>query len=500
MMTVDQYNYIRTAHRVYGKKIREIARETGHSRNTIRKVLRDGYGGYPSRARQPYPVLGPYLAIIDRWLKEDKDRPKKQRHTARRIYHRLCREHGFTGSERAVRKYVHDARKRWRSGVDDVFIPLDPELGLEAEIDWGSCHAILGGISTQLKMFCMRSKGSGKPFVQCFPCERQQALFEGHIRAFGFYGGIFPVLIYDNLGTAVDKVLRGKDRKLHERFIKFQGYYSFEPRFCNPGQGHEKGGVEGLVGYARRNFMVPIPEAENLKALNRYLLEPCVAYGGHKIAGKAKTVHALYEEEKRHLLPLPEVPFSNLETYAGKVGKYATVIVDKNHYSVPLRYAGLQVKGIGYVDHVDIYYGSKKIATHRRVYGNNKWQLDPFHYLNLILRRPLAFESARPIKQWRKKWPGCLEALLRHFRGKQGQTRGTKEFIRVLMLFKQHDERDVIAAVEKALFAHVSSSEAVEQILNFRAMPQDGAFESLSHWETFPSPDVSVYDRIGGGV
>ena len=145
MITVDQYNYIRTAHRVYGKKIREIARETGHSRNTIRKVLRDGYGGYPSRVRQPYPVLGPYLAIIDRWLKEDKDRPKKQRHTARRIYHRLCREHGFTGSERAVRKYVHDARKRWRSGVDDVFIPLDPELGLEAEIDWGSCHAILGG-------------------------------------------------------------------------------------------------------------------------------------------------------------------------------------------------------------------------------------------------------------------------------------------------------------------------------------------------------------------
>jgi len=174
--------------------------------------------------------------------------------------------------------------------------------------------------------------------------------------------------------------------------------------------------------------------------------------------------------------------------------------VDKNHYSVPIRYAGLKVKTIGSVDHVDIYYGSKKIASHKRIYGNNKWQLEPFHYLELILMRPQAFESARPIKEWREDWPECLEMLLRHFREKQGQSKGTKEFIRVLMLFKDHDEREVISAVEEAVSANVSCSEAVEQILVFRTVPKGKAFVSLPNWGTLPPPDISVYDRIGGGL
>jgi transposase len=357
MLKVGQYEYIRTAHRVYGKKIREIARETGHSRNTIRRALRGQYNGYGARKKQPYPVLGPYLEIIDSWVKEDRDRPRKQRHTAKRIYDRLCHEHGFKGSDRAVRKYVREAKLRFGIGNAEAFIPLDPELGQEAEVDWGTCYAILDGQYTKLKLFCMRSKAGGKHFVQCFPCERQQALFEGHIRAFDFFGGVFPVLIYDNLTTAVEKVFRGRDRKLRENFLKFQAYYNFSPRFCNPGQGHEKGGVEGLVGYSRRNYMVPVPEADGLEELNRYLLEQCHSHGEHRIAGKEKTVNELYEEEKRYLLPLPEVPFSNIETYAGKVDKYSTVVVDKNRYSVPNRYVGLRVNVVAYVGRVEIFHG-----------------------------------------------------------------------------------------------------------------------------------------------
>lgn len=496
MIKVEEYGCIRMARRVYGKKIREIARDTRHSRNTVRKVLRGEYTGYAPRKRQPYPVLGPYLKIIDRWLEEDKDRPRKQRHTARRIYHRLCEEHGYTGSERAVRSYVHDARKRLGLDTKDVFIPLDPELGREAEVDWGRFQAVLGGEATELRMFCMRSKGSGKSFVQGFPCERQQALFEGHIRAFKFFGGIFPVLVYDNLTTAVSKVLRGKDRKLREGFMKFQAYYNFESRFCNLGQGHEKGGVEGLVGYARRNFLVPIPEAKDLGELNRRLLEQCVAYGAHRIAGKEKTVNELYEQERGHLLPLPEVPFNNIETYTGKVDKYATVIIDKNRYSVPNRYAGLQARAMASIGHVDLFYSGKKIASHKRLYGNNTWQLNPHHYLDLILKRPQAFESARPIRQWRKSWPESLEKLLAHFTKKQGKNKGTKEFIRVLMLFKEHGEGEVLSAVEKALEAQVSSSDAVEQILRYRANPPQKKSVSLASWETLPPPDVSRYDQV----
>jgi transposase len=498
MLKVDQYNYIRTAYRVYGMKIRQIARETGHSKNTIKKALRGEYSGYPVRKNQLYPVIGPYMATIDRWLEADKKQPKKQRHTAKRIYDRLCSEQGFTGSSRTVRYYVRDAHRRLGFHTDQVFIPLDPQLGMEAEVDWGTAHAIIDGQSVTLKMFCMRSKGSGKHLVQCFPGERQQALFEGHMRGFAFFGGVFPVLIYDNLTTAVEKVLQGKDRKLQESFKRFQGYYNFTPRFCNTGQGHEKGGVEGLVGYARRNYMVPVPEAESVDELNRRLWEHCMAYGGHRIAGREKTVNECYEQEKGHLLALPPIPFSNIELSAGKVDKYATVIVDKNRYSVPTRYAGLWVRSIVHVDRVELFHGAQRIACHIRVYGNNKWQLDPFHYLELLSRRPGAFADARPIRQWRKHWPQCLEELLERFCQNQGTTRGTKDFIEVLLLFRHHDEGAVISAVEKAVSARVSTSDAVKHLLLEDRDAEEPSFSPLASWPRLSPPDCSVYSQIGG--
>jgi transposase len=500
MLKVDQYDYIRTAYRVYGKKIKQIARETGHSRNTIKKVLRGEYIGYKTRLQQPYPVLGPYLKVIDRWLEDDKERPKKQRHTAVRVYNRLLQEHDFKGSEPTVRRYVREAKLRLGVGARQVFIPSDPQAGFEAEVDWGRCTAILGGEETRLKLFCMRSKFSGKHFVRCYPCERQQALFDGHIHAFAFFGGVFPVLIYDNLTTAVQKVLRGKKRILQEAYDKFRSYYNFAPRFCNRGQGHEKGGVEGLVGYSRRNYMVPVPEAESLEELNKKLLQDCLLYGEHRISGRERTVNELYEAEKDHLISLPNIPFSNLEAYSGKVDKYSTVIIDKNHYSVPTAYAYLKVNGVLYVNRVEIFYASKKIASHKRLYNNNKWSLKPEHYLELIQQRPQAFESARPIRQWRESWPFCLERLLERFCQKQGHTKGIKDFISVLMLYKDHDAKDIEAAIEQALSAQVSSSQAVEHILINKKDDCNLSFSSLDNWQTLPPPDVSVYAQIGGNL
>jgi transposase len=499
MLTVDQYSYIRTAQRVYGKKIKQIARETGHSKNTIKKVLRGEYSGYKPRIEQPYPILGPYLNLIDQWLKDDKKRPKKQRHTAVRVFNRLKQEHDFQGAETTVRRYVREAKLRLGVGAGQVFIPSDPQAGIEAEVDWGRCFAILGGIETWLKMFCMRSKFSGKHFVRCYPCERQQALFDGHIRGFSFFGGVFPILIYDNLTTVVQKILRGKNRILQESYDKFRGYYNFVPRFCNRGQGHEKGGVEGLVGYARRNYMVPVPVADSLEDLNKKLLQECLSYGDHRIAGRQHTVNELSEEEKGHLLSLPDIPLSNLETAGGKVDKYATVVVDKNRYSVPASYAHFKVNVVLYVDRVEIFYGSKKIASHDRLYGNNKWSLLPEHYLELIAQRPQAFESARVIRQWRPNWPFCLERLLDKFCQKQGYTKGIKDFISVLMLYKDHAAGDIESAVEKALSSGASSSQVVKHIL-INKDDCDLSFSALDNWQTLPPPDVSVYGQIGGAL
>ena len=500
MLKVEQYSYIRTAHRVYGKKIKQIARETGHSKNTIKKVLRGEYSGYKPRVEQPYPILGPYLNIIDQWLEDDKKRPKKQRHTAVRVFNRLRQEQDFQGAETTVRRYVREAKLRLGVGARQVFIASDPQAGVEAEVDWGRCIAILGGIETWLKLFCMRSKFSGKHFVCCYPCERQQALFDGHIEGFTFFGGVFPVLIYDNLTTAVQKILCGKDRVLQESYDKFRGYYNFTPRFCNRGQGHEKGGVEGLVGYARRNYMVPVPIADSLEELNRKLLEACLAYGSHRIAGRELTVNELYEEEKGHLLSLPDIAFSNIETASGKVDKYATVVVDKNRYSVPSSYAYFRVNVVLHIDRVEIFYGSKKIATHDRLYGNNKWSLVPEHYLELIAQRPQAFESARVIRQWRASWPCCLERLLERFCQKQGHTKGIKDFISVLMLYQDHAAGDIELAVATALSSGAGSSEAVEHILIHKDGDHERFFSALSNWQTLPPPDVSVYGQIGGAL
>jgi transposase len=494
---MDQYETIRTGYRVYGQNISEMARMTGHSRNTIKKAIRGEPWGYKERSHQPFPVLDKYLRVIDGWLTGDKDTPKKQRHTARRVYNRLVEEHGYKGSEPAVRRYVRFAKMAL--GIDTVcaFIPCDPEAGHEGEVDWGTATAILAGEQIRLKFFCMRSKYSGKHFVRFYFCERQQAFFDAHIHAFSFFSGIFPVLIYDNLTTAVEKVLRGKDRIEREGFGKFKAYYSFEARFCNPDSGHEKGGVEGLVGFARRNYMVPVPEANNLEELNEKVLRQCVVYGNHKMAGRDREVNELYEEEKGHLLALPEAAFSNVQTSAGRADKYATLIVDKNRYSVPSGYAGFKVKALVYADRVEILMGGKKLATHERLYGNNKWSLNPDHYLELIQQRPMAFNSARPIRQWRESWPQCLHLLLERFCRAQGETKGIKDFINVLMFYRAYEVGEIEAAVELAIEHNISASAGVHHILAYTGSANE-PIAPLAAWSSLPPPDIAVYGQLGG--
>jgi transposase len=494
MLKMDQYELIRTAHRVYRKSGREIALATGHSRNTVKKALEGQPWGYGPRRQQPYPVLGPYLEIIDGWLLADQDAPKKQRHTAHRVYDRLVDEYGFSGSESTVRHYVRQAKVRLGINSQAVFIPLEPDVGLEAEIDWGTATAIISGERVNVKFFCMRSKYSGKHFVRCYSCERQQAFFDAHLHGFEFFGGIFPVLIYDNLTTAVRKVLQGKTRDEQAAFISFRSYHSFEARFCNPDQAHEKGGVEGGVGYARRNYLVPIPEAQDLGVLNEELLGRCVRYGTHRISGREETVNALFEQERPHLLALPRVRFTTVRTLSCKVNKYATLRVDRNQYSVPTQYVGLTLHVLLDVDRLRVCYGQQEVACHERLYGCDKWQLEPDHYLEVLRQRPQAFDSARPIKQWRKQWPSCFEKLLERFCERQGRNRGIKEFLSVLLLHREYCGEEIKAAVELALEVGLSSSEGVKHVLCHTG--PEALIAPLEQWSSLPAADVSVYSQL----
>jgi hypothetical protein len=182
------------------------------------------------------------------------------------------------------------------------------------------------------------------------------------------------------------------------------------------------------VSYVRRNYLVPVPEAGNLEALNDRLLEECLAYGEHRIRGREGTVNELFAGEQGRLLPLPAAPFSLTQITSGKVDAYATVIVDKNRYSVPSVYAGLRVQVQLSVTHLEIFHNGKKLARHPRVFGNNKWQLDPDHYLELLQQRPGAFHDARPRRRWRDIWPPCLEKTFGQVPGESGRNRGHQGF------------------------------------------------------------------------
>lgn len=499
MIKVDQYEYIRVSKRIYGKSISQIQRETGHSRNTIRKVLNDEYKGYCKRKKQPYPVLGPYLKQIEQWLLEDKKQPRKQRHTARRIYNRLKNEFDYKGSEESVRRYVRQIKARLCLNNTDVFLVTDPEIGKEAEIDWGSAVALINGTRTPIKFFCMRSRYSGKHFVRTYLCEKQQAFFDAHIRAFDFFGGIYSTMVYDNLTSAIKKVLRGKKSIEQESYIRFRTYYNFTSRFNNPNSGHEKGGVEGAVGFVRRNYLVPVPRVNNIEELNEKLLIECSNYGTHKISGKDKSVNELFNEEKSYLIPISTPSFSNILILNGKVDKYSTVLVEKNHYSVQYNYVGLQTHIELCIERVKVYYEGKQIADHNRVFGVNKWVLDPHHFLEIIRKKPGAFESCRVINQWRPNWPACLEQFLKVLKEKYGETKGIKEFISVLILYKEYSEEEMESAIELALENYVSDAGGVKQILQYINSDKAGEqFSPLEEWPKTIMPDVSLYGQLGG--
>ena len=285
MIGMDQYELIRTAHRVYGKSIRQIQRETGHHRVTIRKALRGLEPKYRRVKPVVHPVMGPVAETVKRWLREDRERPVKQRHTARRIYTRLVEEEGFQGSETTVRRWVREWKASQGWGRREAVVPLDPEVAREAEVDWGTAWVRMAGQRRRIKLFVMRSRYSGKAFVRAYPWERQEMFFDGHMHAFEYFGGVFPELVYDNLSLSVRRILRGKQRIEQERFVSFRSYYTYRARFCTPGQGREKGGVEGHIGYARRNFLVPVPEVADFPELNERLHERCQAQGRRRIPG-----------------------------------------------------------------------------------------------------------------------------------------------------------------------------------------------------------------------
>lgn len=509
MLTVEEIEQIRRAYYCGQKSIRAIAREQHHHRRVVREAIA-GTSPPPRQYRRqrprPRPVVGPVSQLIDAWLSADRDAPPKQRHTAKRIFDRLVAEYSYQGKERAVREYVHDWKQAHRSeGIG--FVPLAHAPGAEAQCDWGEGIVRVAGVEQEAQFFCLRLAYSLKPFVCAFPTARQECFFAGHVAAFQVFGGVPHRISYDNLTTAVQKVLVGRNRTEQEAFVAFRGHYLFESFFCLPGKegAHEKSLVETLVGYSRRNFLVPVPDVESWEALNQELLRRCLAEDGRTVAGRSVPIGVQWEEEQPLLLPLQRHDYPCCRTVPVRATRLGLVTFERNRYSVPSRYAGERLLLRAYAWHVEISDGQTAIARHPRLYGKDGEQLDPLHYLQVLERKPGAFEQARPIQQWAKTWPPIYRQYLEALRAARPEG-ATREFVRILQLHTRFSLEVIATALERAVALHCWSVDAIEQLARQELLPvplpatDDPTLLSHLPPVEIPLPDLRPFDQLLGEV
>lgn len=477
MKKVDEYERIRKAYHIEGLSIREIGRRYRHGRKLIRKAL-DHAVPSPYQLTQPRKegILGPYQERIQELLEQSEKLPRKQRYTGHKIYE-LVKNEGYSGCEGAVHNFICQTRKKIRSGKS--FVPLEFDAGQDAQVDWGEAVIVLCGVEVKVQFFVMRLNYSRVRFVKAYPFQKQEAFLDAHEAGFHFIGGVPHRITYDNLKTAVFKVLDGHNRQEQEIFIAFRSYYLFDSFYCTPAQGHEKGGVESDVGYVQRNFFSPLPQVNSYEELNQYLLECCLRDVDRHVRGQTEPVTELWKLDKIKLLPMPKQDYPACVTRPVKANPYSQVVFETNRYSVPHSYAGKQLVLRAYSFKIEILSLETIIATHERCFGREEDIFDPMHYITLLEQRPGAFEHAMPVRQWRKKWPASYEQLLRSLQENKPEGQGIREFISILKLHQTYAS----SVLEKAVDAAVSSG----------MMGQDGVMYQLQRLIT-PVPQMNALD------
>lgn len=461
MLTVDHYELIRRKHYIDGQSARAIAEELGHSRKTIAKALKHAIPpGY--RRAQPVscPVMDKFASIVDAWLEQDRQRPAKQRHTAQRIYERLRDEHAFTGAGSTVRRYV----SKTRCTAAEVFMPLAFEPGEEAQVDWHEGWIIERGVQRKAQFFCMRLSYSKASFVRAYERADLVSFLDGHVRALEYFRGVPRRLAYDNLKSAVTQVKHGRERRLNSRFLELRSWYLFDSRFCNVARGNEKGDVENLAKRSERHYLTPLPEVSSLAELNEHLLAGC--RGDLKLAGPRphgdRTREQLLEEDRRCLREITGPPFEACHRISTRVDKRSLVTADTNSYSAPVRWAHHPVEVKQFVDKVELWCQTERVAVHERSYEKGQFILEPTHYLNLLRTKPGSLDNARAFKG--EPWGEDFDLLRRELEYRY-DGEGTKKFVQVLLLFTEHEEEQVRQAVHRCVSRRAFSDEAVLGVL-----------------------------------
>lgn len=497
---MELYEQIRKAHDRDELSIRELARRFHVHRRTVREALICSIPPPRRVVERPSPAIGQWKETIDRWLADDKTVPKKQRHTARRIWQRLVDEHGAEVSETTVRRHVAKAKGRTPIAVAEVMVPQTHPLGFEAEVDFGRVSIVLAGVKTELWMFVMRLSASGRAFHRIYANQAQEAFLDGHVRAFAHLG-VPQRVRYDNLKPAVIKVLMGRNRAETDRFAALRSHYLFESFYCRPGLegAHEKGGIEGEVGRFRRRHLVPMPKVSTVAELNEL-----VALGDHlddirHIDGRTLTVAAHYAFELPHLRQV-EDPFPvGLELHL-RVDPKSRVCVRQCFYSVPVRFAGMRVPVILGAETVEVKENRRVVASHPRAIGKGVETLELDHYLEVLQKKPGAFAGATALGQARAsgRFSKSHDRFYNLARTRLGDKDGTKAMIAVLLAHRVLPYEAVVAGIDKALSINSVDPDVV--MVEARRTTEGQAAkpvlpETLARFDR-PAPALDRYDDL----
>jgi transposase len=491
----DMDKWVEIRRRVLTGKIskRQACREYGIQWRTLERVLRhEEPCGYRKAVPRNKPKIGPFLPIIHDILKADRKAPRKQRHTAQRIFERLQEEHGYDGCLTIVK----DAVRNWKCRQAEVFVPLSHRRG-EAQVDFGEVQVKVNGQQTKAAFFVMTLPFSDAIFCQVFPRECTETFQEGHKRAFEFFGGVPWRISYDNSKIAVAQIVGSRKRKVTREFLRLESHYLFEHHFCLVRRPNEKGHVENLLGFSRRNFLVPVPETDSLESLNARLAERCRKDLDRQLRGKPATKGELLAEEQEHLLPIPSRQFEARRIETAKADSLSLVRFDNNSYSVPTACAHHQVTVVGGIEEVRLVVGNRLVARHRRHWGKEHTEFNPVHYLALLERKPGALDHAKPLENW--DLPSCF-AVLRRRQEAQMEKLGTREFIKVLRLLEHASLSELTRAVEHDLSIGAAGVDAVHLILRFRREKPVDLFclDGRPHLRLVhaPLPNIAAYRSL----
>ena len=497
MYAVETYAAVRRFVLVQGNSRREAARVFGISRTTVEKMCAySAPPGYQRTKRPAKPKLDPFITLIDAILKADAEAPKKQRHTAKRIFERIRDEHGYDGGYTIVADYVREARQR----TSEKFVPLHHPPG-HAQVDFGEAIGVIGGERRKLHVFFMDLPYSDAAFMKAYPAETTEAFLDGHVSAFAFFGGIPQSILYDNTKLAVAKICGDGTRDRTRAFTGLISHYLFSDRFGRPGKGNDKGKVEGLVKNGRRRFLTPVPVAASFEDLNARLEAACLADQDRKAGRHEETIGERLLSDLTAFRSLPTARFEPCEVRTARVSSTSLVRYRSNDYSVPTTHGYRSVTIKGFVDEVVILAGSPvlkqptgdrtnshEIARHPRSYERGAFVFDPLHYLALIEQKPGALDQAAPLQGW--ELPDQFAHLRRLLEARMGN-RGKREFIQVLRLMEVFDQDLVALAVTQAIRLGALSFDAVKQIAMARLERRPPRLD-LERYPHLPKANVAV--------